>query len=54
MAYQTYVPTITSAVFAANPTTINAKVVLTVKASDVLKTLEPEKIYAGEFYAGEV
>ena len=54
MAYQTYVPTITSAVFSANPANINASIVLTVKASDVLKTLKPEIIYAGEFYAGEV
>ena len=54
MAYQAYIPTITSAVFSANPTTINAKIVLTVKVSDVLTNVEPEKIYAGEFYAGEV
>lgn len=54
MAYQTYIPKITSAVFSANPATINTKIVLTVKASDVLKTLEPEKIYAGEYFAGEV
>ena len=54
MAYQAYIPKIDSAVFAANPTTINAKIVLTVKVSDVLTTVEPEKIYAGEFYAGEV
>jgi hypothetical protein len=54
MAYQTYIPQITSAVFSANPTTINTRVVLTVKASDVLKILEPELIYSGEIRAGEV
>ena len=54
MAYETYIPIISSAVFSANPANINAKIVLTVKASDVLKVLEPEKIYAGEIYAGEV
>lgn len=54
MAYQTYIPTITSASFSVNPAKINASIVLTVKVSEVLKTLEPEKIYPGEFYAGEV
>ena len=54
MAYQAYIPTITSAAFSANPAKINAGIVLTVKVSEVLKTLEPEKIYAGELFAGEV
>ena len=54
MAYETYVPVISSAVFSVNPATINAKITLTVKATDLLKILYPESMYSGEIYAGEV
>lgn len=54
MAYETYIPVISAAVFSANPATINAKIVLTVTVADVKKILSPEKIYSGEIHAGEV
>ncbi len=53
MSYEAYIPVIHAAVFSANPARINSKIVLTVQVTDVLKILEPEKIYSGEIYAGE-
>ena len=54
MAYETYIPVVSAAVFSANPANINAKIVLTVTVADVQKILSPELRYSGEIYAGEV
>lgn len=53
-SYVTTTPSIDSAVFSENPTTINQKIVLTVYVSEQTVYLEAELRYAGEFYAGEV
>ncbi len=54
MAYQAYIPVVNSAEFSVNPARINAKIVLTVRVTDVLNILEPEIRYSGEIHAGEV
>jgi hypothetical protein len=53
MSYQTQIPQITAASFAANPAVINAKIVLSVTVKEITKILEPEIRYSGEIYAGE-
>lgn len=47
------VPRIDRAVFSPNPAAMNRAVTLTVTVSERTVTLLPERIYAGEFYAGE-
>ena len=47
-------PVIESAVFSSNPASINQKITLTVKASELLKILQPEVWGSGEIYSGEV
>ena len=54
MAYEVYIPVISSASFSVNPAKINARIVLTVKVIDSRKTLEAEKLHSGEINAGEV
>ena len=50
----TTIPEIVSASFSANPTQINAKIILTVVVTEKVIVLEPEIRYSGEFYSGEV
>ena len=52
--YTVLVPEITSAMFSVNPAVINGKTVLSVSVTEKTIILEPEKIYSGEFYSGEV
>nr|DAU71594.1 MAG TPA: FN3 [Caudoviricetes sp.] len=47
-------PVIESAAFSSNPAAINQKITLTVKASELLKILQPEVWGSGEIYSGEV
>lgn len=54
MAYEVYIPRITSAVLSASSTTINAKIVLTVTVTEDLVYREPENRYSGEIFSGEV
>lgn len=54
MTYEVYIPVISEAMFSANPAIINSKITLTVKVIDSINILEPEIIYSGEIYAGEV
>ena len=52
--YTVLVPKITAASFSVNPAVINSKTVLSVSVTEKTIILEPEKIYSGEFYSGEV
>ena len=52
--YTITIPQIDSAVLSPNPATINRAVTLAIGVSEITVTLQPEPIYAGEFYAGEV
>ena len=52
--YEVLLPVIKSAVFSANPATINEKIVITVTVIEESVILEPEIIYSGEIYSGEV
>lgn len=52
--YPVNIPEIVSASFSVNPTTINTRIVLSVQVIDKTVYLEPEKIYSGEVYSGEV
>lgn len=52
--YTVLVPEITAASFSVNPVNINNKTVLSVSVIEKTIILEPEKIYSGEFFSGEV
>lgn len=52
--YVVYLPSIEAASASPNPVDINAKYTLSIKVSEIQKTLEPEKWYSGEIYSGEV
>lgn len=52
--YTILLPKITSVSFAPNPVDINAKTKLTVAVTEETIVLEPEILYSGEIYAGEV
>ena len=47
-------PTFHSAAFSVNPTDINTQTILSVSVTDEVLILEPEKLYSGEFFSGEV
>lgn len=51
--YSVSVPNIETATFSTNPVAINSKVFLTVKVTEKIVVLEPEKRYSGELYSGE-
>lgn len=52
--YSVLVPDISSAAFSVNPVAINSKTVLTIKVTEKIVVLEPDKMYSGELYSGEV
>ena len=52
--YSVLVPDITSATFSVNPVSMNGMTVLTINVVEKTVVLEPDKIYSGEFYSGEV
>lgn len=52
--YAVLIPEITAASFSVNPAVINGKTVLSVTVTEKTVILEPEKIYSGELYSGEV
>lgn len=51
--YSVLVPNIAAATFSTNPVTINGKVILTVKVTEEIVVLVPDKRYSGELYLGE-
>lgn len=52
--YSVLIPQITAASFSVNPVVMNGKTVLSVAVTEKTVILEPEKIYSGELYSGEV
>lgn len=52
--YTVLIPEITAASFSVNPASINTTTVLSVAVTEKTVILEPDKIYSGEFYSGEV
>ena len=54
MGYEVLLPVVQSAVFSANPATINDKISVTVTIVEQIVILEPEIRYSGEVYSGEV
>lgn len=52
--YSVSIPEITAASFSVNPAVINGKTVLSVTVTEKTVILEPEKIYSGEIFSGEV
>lgn len=52
--YVVLLPQIDAAAASPNPVNINAQFVLSIKVSEIQKTLEPEIWYSGEIYSGEV
>ncbi len=52
--YTVKIPEILSAEFSINPITINGKTVIQVIVTEKTVILEPEKIFSGEIYSGEV
>lgn len=54
MEYTVLVPVISSASFSVNPVGINTATKISVVVTEKTIVLEPEKIYSGEVYSGEV
>lgn len=54
MEYEVLIPVISTASFSVNPVNINGATKISVSVIEQTITLEPEKIYSGEIYAGEV
>lgn len=52
--YSVLIPTITQAAFSVNPCQINEKITITLTVIEQTVTREPEIVYSGEVYAGEV
>ena len=52
--YTVLIPEITAATFSVNPAVINGKTVLSISITEKTIILEPEKIYSGEIFSGEV
>lgn len=53
-SYSILIPEVASAIFSANPVATNTKVLLSVTITEKTVILQPDKIYSGEFYSGEV
>lgn len=47
-------PRITAASIVPNPVSAGATILLSVTVTEISKTLYPQEIYSGEFYAGEI
>ena len=52
--YSVLIPEIIAASFSLNPAVINVKTVLSVTVTEKTVILEPDKIYSGEIFSGEV
>lgn len=52
--YSILIPVITSSLFSVNPVDMNSKTVLSVTVTETTIILEPELLYSGELYSGEV
>lgn len=52
--YTVLVPVITGASFSVNPVNMNGSTVLSVVVTESAIILEPEIMYSGEIYSGEV
>ena len=52
--YSILIPEIMVASFSANPVYMNSKTVLSVEVTEKTIILEPELLYSGEIYSGEV
>lgn len=52
--YVVYLPEIQTAALTPNPVNINSQFVISIKVTEIQKTLEPEIWCSSEIYSGEV